>query len=155
MPFSDDHADLTAAVGAMRSGFNPDGRRGSGELDMAPDLWRRMMRGEITPVEARREWAEREPAQRRFNDQLRSAAGVGFVADAEAVLSQAGTTGAPVSARDEQTGRFADLNQAARDAGSQPVPGGIVPAEQPVKPEDPFRAAYHRLLERRAKGEVE
>ena len=62
---------------------------------MAPDLWRRMMRGEITPVEARREWAEREPAQRRFNDQLRSAAGVGFVADAEAVLSQAGTTGAP------------------------------------------------------------
>ena len=29
MPFSDDHADLTAAVGAMRSGFNPDGRRGT------------------------------------------------------------------------------------------------------------------------------
>ena len=117
---------------------------------MAPDLWHRMMRGEITPHAAQREWAEREPGQRHFNDQLRRAAGVGFVADAEAVLSQADAGGGPVSARDVQTGRFADLNQAARDAAAQPMPGGIVAAERPAKPEDPIRAAYWRMKDRQA-----
>ncbi len=147
MPFSPDHAAITQAIGAMRSGHNPDGRQGTGELPMAPDIWRRMMAGEIAPHEASREWAEREPGQRSFNDELRRQAGVGFTGDTEQMLSPEGGTGAVRDA----TGQFADLDQAMREAGHQPVPGGITPTEAaaPMDANAGIRAAYQRVVARR------
>ena len=88
---------------------------------------RAMLRGEISPQEAQREWAEREPGHRAFNDQIRRQAGFGYVADAEQTLDP----NAPdAQVRDAQTGQFADLGDAARDAGHRPMPGGIVPTER-------------------------
>jgi hypothetical protein len=124
MPLSPDHRDLNEAVSAMRSSFNPDGRRDGQALPMAPDIWRRMMRGEITAHEAHREWTEREPGHRAFNDQIRRQAGVGFVADTSQVLGVG--AGDPAAVRDAQTGQFADLDEAMRAAAHQPMPGGLV-----------------------------
>lgn len=99
MPFSEDHRAISEVVSAWSQGVNPDGRPGSGQDDLPPDLFSRMLKGEITPHAARQEWAERPPSQRRFNDQIRAQARGGFVADTAQVMAH--TQGAPVSMRDE------------------------------------------------------
>ena len=71
MPWSADHRALSDAVGAQRHGHNPDGLPGSGQMEMAPDIWARMMAGKITPLEAQAEWAAREPGHRKFNAEIR------------------------------------------------------------------------------------
>lgn len=147
MPFSDDHKIVSEVVGAMRSGFNPDGRHDGQGLPMAPDIWGRMMRGEISAHQANAEWREREPGQRAFNDELRRQIRPGLVGDTS-VLSGEGAG----AVRDGQTGQFADLDAAMRQAGHQEVPGGIVPTErtEPVDANAELRAAYERVVERRA-----
>ncbi len=150
MPFSDDHRAISDTVAGWSQGVNPDGRPGSGESDLPPDLFSRMMKGEISPHAAREEWKERAPGQRKFNDQIRAQArGGGYTADTAQVMSQAGSDGgAPVAVRDAQSGQYVNLDEAARGAGHKTVPGdGIVP--QPGPPADPIRRAYYRMLEQR------
>jgi hypothetical protein len=142
MPFSEDHDRVVRAVNAVAKGHNPDGVRDDRALEMAPDLWARMMGGEITPLQARREWAEREPANRAFNNEMRRRANFGYVVDAQETLAQPDE---PQAVRDAQTGQYADLSQAARDAA------GYVPTETPP-PADAnslIRASYERMLEQR------
>jgi len=58
MPFSSDHSAISQTVAGWRSSHDPDGLgRGDGTLELAPDLTSRMLAGEITPLQARQEWA--------------------------------------------------------------------------------------------------
>lgn len=152
MPYSADHNAISQTVGAMRSGHNPDGRKPSGaKLDLPPDLFSRMMRGEITAHQAREEWNAREPAQSSFNAEIRRRAGVGgYVADAAVALDP--TVDKP-AIRDPSSGQFVDLNAEARAATGLQATGGIVPTESPAAPPDPnqgIRDAYAAAVARRA-----
>lgn len=154
MPFSRDHGAIGRTLGAWRAGNNPDGRRlaEGQQMEMAPDIFARMMRGELSPHQAQAEWREREPGQRAFNDQLRAQALGGLVGDSERLLDPEAEVGA---VRDEQSGQYASVDQAMRDAQATPLPGGIVPTEQaPPAPDGnaAIRDAYFRMASRRGES---
>jgi len=151
MAFSENHNAISQTVAGWRSSHDPDGLgRGDGTLDLPPDLTKKMLAGEITPLEARTEWAAREPQQRAFNAEIRRQAGLGeMVADTEQALDPEGRP----AMRDAKTGRYADLNLEARAATGVEVPGGLTPTERPVKApdaNDELRDAYWRMKAQRA-----
>ncbi len=148
MPYGENYGAITRTLAVWRAGNNPDGRKRGAKLDMPPDLFGRMMRGEVTVHQAQQEWREREPAQRAFNDQLRSQAGVGFVADTTEALDPEGQP----AIRDASSGEFADLGEAAREAVGLQETGGL-PTEQPAAAPDPnqgIRDAFWRMKGQRA-----
>lgn len=149
VPFSRDHGAIGRTLGAWRAGNNPDGRRPAPgqQLEMAADIFARMMRGEISAYQAQAEWAKREPGQRAFNARLRAQALGGLVGDSERLLDPEADVGA---VRDQQTGEFASVEEAVRDAQATPLPGGMVPQETPAAPADPIRQAYWRAVDARA-----
>jgi len=150
MALSNDHNAISQAVAGWRQSHNPDGLgQHDGPLDLPADLWQAMLAGRISPLQARQEWAQREPQQRAFNAEIRARAGLGYVADASDALDPDGRP----AIRDASTGQFADLDEAARAATGVDVPaGGIIPTERLVAAPDPnqaLRDAYFAAVARR------
>jgi len=152
MPYSADHNAIGSTLGAWRSGHNPDGRdRAGGQLEMAPDIWRRMMAGTITAHQAQEEWNAREPGARAFNNQLRSQAGLGgMVADTEQALDPEGRP----AIRDASSGQYVDLSAEARAATGLQETGGITSTEHlrdgdAPDPNQHLRDAYFAAVARR------
>jgi len=151
MAFSSDYNAISSTLGGWRSSHNPDGvKQGDGTLELAPDLTSRMLAGEITPLQARQEWALREPQQRAFNNELRARAGFGgMVADAEQALDPEGRP----AIRDASSGQYVDLSAEARAATGLQETEGITPPERPAAapgPNQGLRDAYTAMVARRA-----
>lgn len=159
MPFSPDHSDMTRAVGALRSTHNPYGRqqpRDTSDLgDPPPAIFHRLMSAWKTGESVRaihEDWRAQIESNGPFNARMRADALDGeLIVDSEELLARADSEGGGVTARDAQSGQFASLGEAMRDAQATPLPGGMVPTEQaPPAPADPIRAAYWRAVDARA-----